>query len=80
MTAGLGKRLSLQLGGRTPVLIFESADLDSAATELTDTLSSHRGLVSQGEGEGRQKACPLQGAPANSGPRASGHQVVLVSH
>ncbi|XP_019344410.1 aldehyde dehydrogenase family 16 member A1 isoform X2 [Alligator mississippiensis] len=45
VTAGLGKRLSLQLGGRTPVLIFESADLDSAATELTDTLSSHRGLL-----------------------------------
>src|ERR1700727_1755664 len=29
-TAGTGKKLSLELGGKSPVLVFEDADLDSA--------------------------------------------------
>jgi aldehyde dehydrogenase (NAD+) len=28
-TAGTGTKLSLELGGKSPVLVFESADLDS---------------------------------------------------
>ena len=28
-TAGSGKKISLELGGKSPVLVYESADLDS---------------------------------------------------
>ena len=28
LIAGTGKKLSLELGGKSPVIVFESADLD----------------------------------------------------
>ncbi|XP_067408233.1 aldehyde dehydrogenase family 16 member A1 [Emydura macquarii macquarii] len=42
-TAGRGARLSLQLGGETVVVVFDSADLDEAAVGLSDAVSCRRG-------------------------------------
>ncbi|XP_044844837.1 aldehyde dehydrogenase family 16 member A1 [Mauremys mutica] len=44
-TAGRGPRLSLQLGGDSLVLVFDSADLDGAAVGLSDAVSCQRGLA-----------------------------------
>uniref|UniRef100_A0A8C8SVP3 Aldehyde dehydrogenase domain-containing protein n=1 Tax=Pelusios castaneus TaxID=367368 RepID=A0A8C8SVP3_9SAUR len=44
-TAGMGVRLSLQLGGETVIVVFDSADLDGAAVGLSDTMSCQRGQV-----------------------------------
>ncbi|XP_048688417.1 aldehyde dehydrogenase family 16 member A1 isoform X2 [Caretta caretta] len=44
-TAGGGPRLSLQLGGDTLAIVFDSADLDGAAVGLSDAVSCQRGLA-----------------------------------
>ncbi|XP_077696461.1 aldehyde dehydrogenase family 16 member A1 isoform X3 [Eretmochelys imbricata] len=44
-TAGGGPRLSLQLGGDTLAVVFDSADLDGAAVGLSDAVSCQRGLA-----------------------------------
>ncbi|XP_074874036.1 aldehyde dehydrogenase family 16 member A1 isoform X2 [Carettochelys insculpta] len=44
-TAGLGTRLSLQLGGDTLVLVFDSADLDEAAVSLSDMVTGAGALL-----------------------------------
>ena len=35
-TAGTGKRLSLELGGKSPFVVFDDADLDGAVEGLVD--------------------------------------------
>jgi aldehyde dehydrogenase (NAD+) len=35
-TAGSGKRLSLELGGKSPFIVFEDADLDSVVEGVVD--------------------------------------------
>ena len=35
-TAGSGKSLTLELGGKSPFIVFEDADLDSAVEGLVD--------------------------------------------
>ncbi|XP_034647673.1 aldehyde dehydrogenase family 16 member A1 [Trachemys scripta elegans] len=42
-TAGRGPRLSLQLGGDTLAIVFDSADLDGAAVGLSNAVSCQRG-------------------------------------
>ncbi|XP_054848533.1 aldehyde dehydrogenase family 16 member A1 [Eublepharis macularius] len=42
-TAGTGKKLSLQLGGKSPFMVFDSADLDSAVDGLVDAIWLNRG-------------------------------------
>ncbi len=44
-TAGSGKRLSLELGGKSPFLVFEDADLDSAIEGLVDAIWFNQGQV-----------------------------------
>ncbi|XP_053118529.1 aldehyde dehydrogenase family 16 member A1 [Hemicordylus capensis] len=44
-TAGTGKKLSLQLGGKSPFIVFDSADLDSAVDGLVDAIWLNRGQV-----------------------------------
>ena len=44
-TAGSGKRLSLELGGKSPFLIFEDADLDAAVEGLVDAIWFNQGQV-----------------------------------
>src|ERR1700727_1237830 len=44
-TAGSHKRLSLELGGKSPFIIFEDADLDSAVEGLVDGICFNQGQV-----------------------------------
>jgi aldehyde dehydrogenase (NAD+) len=44
-TAGAGKGLSLELGGKSPYLVFEGADLDSAVEGLVDAIWFNQGQV-----------------------------------
>ncbi len=44
-TAGSGKRLSLELGGKSPYIVFEDADLDSAVEGLVDAIWFNQGQV-----------------------------------
>ena len=37
-TAGTGKKISLELGGKSPVVVFDSADLDSAVESVVDAI------------------------------------------
>ena len=43
--AGSGKRLSLELGGKSPYLVFEDADIDSAVEGLVDAIWFNQGQV-----------------------------------
>ncbi len=45
VTAGSGKKLSLELGGKSPFLIFEDADLDAAVEGLVDAIWFNQGQV-----------------------------------
>ena len=44
-TAGSGKRLSLELGGKSPFLVFDDADLDSVVEGVVDALWFNQGQV-----------------------------------
>lgn len=44
-TAGTGKRLSLELGGKSPFLVFDDADLDSVVEGLVDAIWFNQGQV-----------------------------------
>jgi len=45
LTAGSGKKLSLELGGKSPVVIFDSADMDSAVEGVVDAIWFNQGQV-----------------------------------
>ncbi|GAB1606851.1 uncharacterized protein LOC115222823 [Argonauta hians] len=45
LTAGSGKKLSLELGGKSPVVVFENADLDSAVEGVVDAIWFNQGQV-----------------------------------
>jgi len=45
VTAGSGKRLSLELGGKSPFLVFEDADLDSVVEGVVDGIWFNQGQV-----------------------------------
>jgi aldehyde dehydrogenase (NAD+) len=44
-TAGSGKKLSLELGGKSPFIVFEDADLDSAIEGVVDAIWFNQGQV-----------------------------------
>jgi len=44
-TAGSGKRLSLELGGKSPFVVFDSADLDSVVEGVVDAIWFNQGQV-----------------------------------
>ncbi|HXT50797.1 MAG TPA: aldehyde dehydrogenase family protein [Thermoanaerobaculia bacterium] len=44
-TAGSGKKLSLELGGKSPFVVFEDADLDSAVEGVVDAIWFNQGQV-----------------------------------
>ncbi|XP_077863966.1 aldehyde dehydrogenase family 16 member A1-like, partial [Saccoglossus kowalevskii] len=44
-TAGSGKKISLELGGKSPFIVFESADLDSAVEGVVDAIWFNQGQV-----------------------------------
>ncbi|KKC38186.1 aldehyde dehydrogenase [Devosia epidermidihirudinis] len=45
VTAGTGKGLSLELGGKSPYIVFEDADIDSAIEGLVDAIWFNQGQV-----------------------------------
>ena len=45
VTAGQGKGLTLELGGKSPYLVFDNADLDSAVEGLVDAIWFNQGQV-----------------------------------
>ena len=44
-TAGSGKKLSLELGGKSPFVVFEDADLDGAVEGVVDAIWFNQGQV-----------------------------------
>ena len=44
-TAGTGKALSLELGGKSPFIVFDDADLDSAVEGVVDAIWFNQGQV-----------------------------------
>ena len=44
-TAGTGKKLSLELGGKSPVIIFDDVDLDAAIEGVVDAIWFNQGQV-----------------------------------
>jgi aldehyde dehydrogenase (NAD+) len=44
-TAGSGKKLSLELGGKSPTIVFADADLDAAVEGLVDSIFFNQGQV-----------------------------------
>ncbi len=44
-TAGTGKRLSLELGGKSPFVVFDDADLDGAVEGVVDAIWFNQGEV-----------------------------------
>ena len=44
-TAGTGKKLTLELGGKSPFIVFEDADLDSAVEGVVDAIWFNQGQV-----------------------------------
>lgn len=44
-TAGSGKKLSLELGGKSPFIVFDDADLDSAVEGIVDAIWFNQGQV-----------------------------------
>ncbi|MCE8007374.1 aldehyde dehydrogenase family protein [Aestuariivita sp.] len=44
-TAGTGKALTLELGGKSPYIVFDDADLDSAVEGLVDAIWVNQGQV-----------------------------------
>jgi aldehyde dehydrogenase (NAD+) len=45
VTAGTGKRLSLELGGKSPFIVFDDADQDAAIEGLVDAIWFNQGQV-----------------------------------
>jgi len=45
LTAGTGKSLTLELGGKSPYIVFDDADLDSAVEGLVDAIWLNQGEV-----------------------------------
>merc|ERR1719391_34249 len=45
VTAGTGKKISLELGGKSPVIVYDSADLDSAMESVVDAIWFNQGQV-----------------------------------
>ncbi|MEA3440945.1 MAG: aldehyde dehydrogenase family protein [Chloroflexota bacterium] len=44
-TAGSGKKLSLELGGKSPFIVFDDADIDSAVEGVVDAIWFNQGQV-----------------------------------
>src|SRR5437762_14184778 len=44
-TAGSGKKLSLELGGKSPFIVYDDADLDSVVEGVVDAIWFNQGQV-----------------------------------
>ena len=45
LTAGTGKKLSLELGGKSPMIVYDSADLDATVEGVVDAIFFNQGQV-----------------------------------
>lgn len=45
LTAGTGKKISLELGGKSPVVVFDDADLDAVVEGVVDAIWFNQGQV-----------------------------------
>jgi aldehyde dehydrogenase (NAD+) len=45
LTAGTGKKISLELGGKSPIIVFDSADLDATVEGIVDAIWFNQGQV-----------------------------------
>ncbi len=45
LTAGTGKKLSLELGGKSPFIVFDTADIDSAVEGVVEAIFFNQGEV-----------------------------------
>jgi aldehyde dehydrogenase (NAD+) len=45
LTAGTGKKISLELGGKSPIIVFDSADLDATVEGIVDAIFFNQGQV-----------------------------------
>ena len=65
-TAGTGKKLSLELGGKSPFVVFEDADLDSAVEGVVDAIWFNQGQVCCAglAAARRPKASPRRSTPS----------------
>ncbi|CAE1271179.1 ALDH [Acanthosepion pharaonis] len=45
LTAGSGKKISLELGGKSPVVVFENSDIDSVIEGIVDAIWFNQGQV-----------------------------------
>ena len=45
LTAGTGKKISLELGGKSPFIVFDDADIDSAVEGVVDAIWFNQGQV-----------------------------------
>jgi aldehyde dehydrogenase (NAD+) len=45
VTAGTGKKLSLELGGKSPMIVYDTADLDAAVEGVVDAIWFNQGQV-----------------------------------
>jgi aldehyde dehydrogenase (NAD+) len=45
LCSGTGKKISLELGGKSPMIVFDSADLDSAVEGVVDAIWFNQGQV-----------------------------------
>jgi len=45
LTAGTGKKISLELGGKSPVIVYDSCDIDAAVEGVVDAIWFNQGQV-----------------------------------
>ena len=81
-TAGTGKKLSLELGGKSPFIVFDDADLDSAVEGVVDAIWFNQGQVCCAgsrllvqEGVAERFYAKLRARMANAARRRSARQV-----
>ena len=53
-TAGTGVKLSLELGGKSPFVVYDTADLDSTVEGVVDAIFFNQGQVSRERERKRQ--------------------------
>lgn len=56
-TAGSGKKLSLELGGKSPMVVFDTADLDAAVEGVVDAVYFNQGQVCVGHVTNMCRSC-----------------------
>ena len=81
-TAGSGKKLSLELGGKSPFIVFDDADLDGAVEGVVDAIWFNQGQVCCAgsrllvqEGVAERFYAKLQAAHGDAARRRSARQV-----